>query len=374
MTSLLTWSNVVLTAILPHISEFSARLNLPIPQPITTAQVWGFLPDCEGKVEGIVCLTNGYRFRFEDGYIREFNAPSVYRGLQDPDQIPRYFGEIRLDKDEAIAAARGVLRSLGLSEERLYANFEPRVDLPPTVKNHRIARYEIAWVWPHASIPSVEMEIDASSGKVLMIHMLHHSLEKPDPVVNVPAPAKLAPDPLFPKINDEAEKQAILQRAIPLINEAIERLHLKLAKVNTAKGVQLTGTGSGSAESRIRFHATVVLTDGFEFSFLGFTDKIVLTGFSAPDYFFGSSHDVDVKAFLGARKVANHEAIKLAEGYVKKFNPRIELSGKPKLGWPNLPSNITVPRCMVIWSMDSWYVAVEVDLESGTVKSLYACE
>ncbi len=39
-----TYSNAMLVAILPQVSDFSKKLDLPIPQPITAAQVQNFKP------------------------------------------------------------------------------------------------------------------------------------------------------------------------------------------------------------------------------------------------------------------------------------------------------------------------------------------
>jgi hypothetical protein len=84
------WSNIVLTALLPYVSDYSARLSLPNPQPITESQVSGCLPSMDGKVEGFILLTNGYRFWFKKGHIGHFAAPKTetYYDLQDPRLIP----------------------------------------------------------------------------------------------------------------------------------------------------------------------------------------------------------------------------------------------------------------------------------------------
>ena len=46
------YSNAVLVAILPHVSDFAKKLDLPIPQPITATQVLKSRPSpYQGRVE-----------------------------------------------------------------------------------------------------------------------------------------------------------------------------------------------------------------------------------------------------------------------------------------------------------------------------------
>src|SRR5688572_33312826 len=88
------YSNAVLVAILPHISDFAQKLELPIPAPVTTNHVAHFR--CSPRTDqigGTVWLTNGYQFGFLSGRVGIFRTPQSYFTLQDPNRIPEFYGE-----------------------------------------------------------------------------------------------------------------------------------------------------------------------------------------------------------------------------------------------------------------------------------------
>ena len=71
------YSNAVLIAILPYVSDFAKKMELPIPLPLTMAQVQQFGCDPHiGEVGGAVTLTNGYEIWFAQGYVQELRKPS----------------------------------------------------------------------------------------------------------------------------------------------------------------------------------------------------------------------------------------------------------------------------------------------------------
>ena len=71
----ISYSNAVLMLVMTNVSDFAKRLDLPIPQPITAAQVQKFFPDpIKDSVSGTLTLTNGDRFFFGGGHISAFYA------------------------------------------------------------------------------------------------------------------------------------------------------------------------------------------------------------------------------------------------------------------------------------------------------------
>src|ERR1022692_2479134 len=59
------YSNALLVAILPHISGFAAKLDLPVKQPITFSDVTSSSPSpYKGLIADAVLLTNNYWFLF----------------------------------------------------------------------------------------------------------------------------------------------------------------------------------------------------------------------------------------------------------------------------------------------------------------------
>src|SRR5882762_9268852 len=92
-----------LTAILPYVSEFCSKLAVPCSGPITTNQVARFVPSqIDGELGGYITLTNGAEFWFEHGHINGYRTPASYYDVQDPKQVPRFFGTFKFGKDEAM--------------------------------------------------------------------------------------------------------------------------------------------------------------------------------------------------------------------------------------------------------------------------------
>ena len=58
------YSTALLSAILPHISDFAEKFDLPIERPITVEQVQIFIPNPKGQMEGSLFLTNNAWFHF----------------------------------------------------------------------------------------------------------------------------------------------------------------------------------------------------------------------------------------------------------------------------------------------------------------------
>src|SRR5579885_2219392 len=113
------YSNAVLLAILPHVSNCVQRLELPIPQPITASQVAHFnVSPWNEDVGGSLWLTNHYQFVFGNGYLRAFQSPAnwfnnQYDNWDDVDYFKRYVGKENMTTNEAIEFARHSFYKLG---------------------------------------------------------------------------------------------------------------------------------------------------------------------------------------------------------------------------------------------------------------------
>ena len=85
-----TYSNAVLVAILPHITDVAQKLELPVATPITQSEIRRYFCDPQvGEIGGFVVLTNGYQFWYGKGHVRMFHSPRDYFVLQNPDLIPK---------------------------------------------------------------------------------------------------------------------------------------------------------------------------------------------------------------------------------------------------------------------------------------------
>src|SRR4051812_35239659 len=128
------YSNAALVAILPHVSEFSQKLDLPIAQPVRVEQVEHFNCDPhKGQVGGWLRLTNGFQFWYYDGYVKGFASPDCYYRLQGGEDLTPFFGSVKMSADEAVRLARESLRKLGYAETTLYADGTPKVSKPPVI-------------------------------------------------------------------------------------------------------------------------------------------------------------------------------------------------------------------------------------------------
>jgi len=71
-----TYSNAVLVAILPHLSDCAKSLDLPMSNPITMSEVDDFAPPVYTDVaSGAVWLTNHDWFAFTEGCVDGFRTP-----------------------------------------------------------------------------------------------------------------------------------------------------------------------------------------------------------------------------------------------------------------------------------------------------------
>ena len=87
------YSNAVLAVVLPRFSDAAKKLNLPVPQPITRADIAGihFLPFLSKTFRNpsvSILLKNDWAFEYSFGYVHSVSNGHGYSGLQDPDLIP----------------------------------------------------------------------------------------------------------------------------------------------------------------------------------------------------------------------------------------------------------------------------------------------
>src|SRR5258706_2889146 len=117
------YSNAVLVAILPQVTELSQKLDLPIPVPVTLEQVERFNCDPhKGQVGGWLRLTNGFDFWYDRGHVTGFESPDSSGSLIGLADLSEFYGSVKMSPKEAVQLARDSLRNLGYSETALYAN------------------------------------------------------------------------------------------------------------------------------------------------------------------------------------------------------------------------------------------------------------
>src|SRR6266545_6178139 len=124
------YTNAVLLAVLPHVTDFSQKLDSPPFSEFNTNAVFRVvLHPKAGDVNGTIWFTNGYAFHFARGHITGFFSRWAYSRERDPNAIPKYFAPVKMTKTEAVGLARNAITKLGYPLEWLFADLEPDVTL-----------------------------------------------------------------------------------------------------------------------------------------------------------------------------------------------------------------------------------------------------
>ena len=387
------YSNAVLMAILPQVSDFSQKLALPVPLPITMAQIERFNCDPhKGQVGGWLRLTNGFEFWYADGYAKGFASPDCYYRLQELVSLEEYHGVVTMNKNEAVKLARDSLQQLQYSQTTLYADGTPKVTKPPLVHSRVIPRYRIQWIEPVNGGTSVEMEIDAKQNVLKSLTILNKDLSRAPPTVTVePLPLTpgqppefikdLPPEMLsvFNQLPDSrltpAQQHNLLVAVLPLISDYARKLDLPLPLPVTTNHVTSFDAQFFPNETYLN------LTNGYQFVYC----RGYIYQFHAPYSFFsGYKLDGRIEDYWGKWRMSEREATTLARETIKKlgYSPEtLHLDRKPKVKKPIVIGSNIIPRYLITWTVSTPATEensggiisatdVEVDADKKCVKSI----
>jgi hypothetical protein len=364
-------SNAMLVAMMPYVSDAAKNLELPVPQPITQQQVvrCGITPylDSRGEWGGFgVELQGGWGLGFCWGYLRHFQTTNSYYSLQDPDEIPRFVGPVRMTQAEAVQMARDTLNKLNIPLEKVFAEQEPRVTQPPKTRTGIVPRYRIEWLDPRAST-SVDMEINADSKRVEQFLIAHNpNLRRPWPQIGVTPVLRSCP----PRTNPEYAR-----KLTPIVFQAVDDYGNKLG-LPVPRPLATNHVARFSVEDNGGWpHCELELTNGWRFIYR----NSMVNGYYAPDNLFDSDRrPILIKDFVGKQNITEAEAIKLIGRTLAKLNyptNLVHMDFKPQIVKPALPS---IPRHAFWWNLENEAhddlvskVEAEVDMEKGVLKSLY---
>lgn len=190
-----TYSNALLVAVLMHVSDFAEKLELPIAQPITQAQVQRFIPsEYKNYVAGAVILTNGYRFTFAGGYVAGFQTYSngCYMpedwGVDDYPRCTNFFGTMKMTTNEVIELARTSLQKLGYDLKKIHADRTPTAFSGPMVIDQYgggiIPCCTVEWR-SEGIMDKIRFSINAETKQVLGYSLASPSARRPDPKLDV---------------------------------------------------------------------------------------------------------------------------------------------------------------------------------------------
>ncbi len=378
------YSNAVLVAVLPHLSGFSHKLDLPVATPIAPSQVLEFKCDPRaGQTGGAVVLTNRAMFAFLDGRVTLYRSSQSYYSLQDPELIPRFYGPVRIPEKKAMRIARETIKRLGYQNSVFYADNSPTVTPPRKIGTNVIARYLFQWLDPSRPKPSMEgsvvpalltVEVNASNGRIEMWINNSAATRQRPPTVNV-RPHLQETQNLKPQMAGGQQTlpvngvpaHAFLTAILPQLTEFIGILRLDISTPVTTNQIVSTNYACRILEGQPM--AQFYLTNG---------DRFFYRDGHFSDYY---SHDAMRKfpdegwaeKFPGPINITADAAILMCEnvmvqlGYESTFPRAIPTYAPPR-------GTKTFKRYVFYWrhsGEDSEFASFEVDMETKAIKSVY---
>ncbi len=380
------YSNAVLVAIMPFVSDFATRLDLPMVKPVTVAQVQEFKCSWRSdEIGGSVHLTNGWKFTFLDGRVCRCQSPQSYYSLQDPDKVPEFYGRILVNENQAVQAARQAIKKLGYSEKTLFADKSPVVVSPPHVGTNSIPRYRVKWMEPgnkESNLPLVDFEIDARNKQIQMFALFSTNTFRPQPTVGVKAPVAQSP----PQIRSASRgrkmipvggsySNAFLMAILPQFSEYITRGGFSFPLPVKANQIDFSESTLGIVEDdpyafiNLKNGARFVYSHGQVIAYYA-TNAMQLPG--RPDSWEACAR------FVGPINMSSNDAVALVRQTLKKlgYSEKMLRVDEPPtyVGEPAKWGNGYIARYFPNWK-ESWdgpfRVCAEVDATTKVVTSLY---
>lgn len=199
ITSLLhitaAYSNAVLVAFLPHVSDYAKQLDLPIAQPITVEQVARFnTSPYMDNVGGGLWLTNHYWFCFEWGFVNGFRSPDNWFANQELEGVERFAGKDNMTTNDAIELARSSFVKLGYKPADFHANEQPTSIEGPfdTKKIGHVPYCRVEWTSPKATTREdrahyyqVQFDIDMQRNQVVGMALSSTNFWRASPKIDV---------------------------------------------------------------------------------------------------------------------------------------------------------------------------------------------
>ena len=343
-----------------------------MPTPVTLQQVAEF--KCWPKkddVGGLLILTNQLRVWYYHGYVNGFRTPRSYYNLQDPEEIPRFYGPLKMSQDEALRFARDAIVKLGYSLKETFADQPPEIDLPPKKGTNIVPHYRFQWKDPVFGGTAVSIEVDGGRKMVHELWLTSPFFCRSPPRVSVQAKLRNPRPPVDGNVSNE-----FLSVTLPKISEFASKLELPVK-------VPLIQAHVESVEF-VHFDSDVrtKLTNGYWFV----SRRGAITEFSAPDSVFGRQPPAldpfprPFEEYLGGWRLSEKEGIDLVRHAIKKLGYTVEgfyADRIPAIIKPEPVGPYVVPRYYFQWLTNDAatggtiaMIRGEVDGERGHLKHL----
>jgi len=383
------YSNAVLLAVLPYVSGFAQKLNLPISTPVTPSQVIEFKCDPrKGQIGGLVTLTNGFRFTFLDGRVCVYRSPQSYFSLQDPELVPKFYSPVKVKQKEALQITCGAIKELGYTDSMFHAELAPKVTPPERIGANYVARYRFQWLDPNWPRPRtlggiapvlVDVEVDASTGQIQMLSIASSIARRPSPKIDVIPPllredrsdeqkqlsGGMKTEPVSP-----AYSAAFLEAVLPQLSDFAAKVGLPLRVPLTTDDVDSSRYFCGLLQGKPI--AQLFLRNGDRFNY----EHGHVVAFYAHDAYRKFPYDGRREDFVGKINMTTNEAIALCERAIKNLEYKTKLpkaslgvGGPTSLGGTN-----QFTRYIFYWwkpGEDPEFASFEIDMESKAIKSVY---
>lgn len=361
------YSNAVLKAVLPVFAEAAEKLSLPVPKPITQNDINKFQVQPFREMTVFLLLKNDWVFEYSFGHVRRVQNLRGYGSLQDPDQIPHYYGEVRMTQDEAVQLARNTLTKLGIPLEDVFAEQEPRITPPVHIETNVVPHYRIEWLDPRADgARCVDIHINANTKQIEKISVLSKFIGRPLQINATPVPA-----PDWPSVNPEYARQ-LIPMMFKAIDEYARKLSLPIPRPLTTNNIARVEVHDNEGWP----HSEITLTNGWRFVYR----HTMVNGFYAPDNFFASNdRKIHIKDFKGRWNLTTNQAIETVREALKKLDyptNNIHIEDAKTFVRSASVDREHIPRLSFEWYYEpdgdlQSRLEAEVNADSGKLESLY---
>jgi hypothetical protein len=387
------YSNAVLVAIMPYVSDFAQRLDLPIPQPVTMSQVQRF--SCYARsdqIGGRVFLTNGCAFSFTKGTVLHYCSPRSFYSLQDPDRVPEFYAPAKLTEKQTVEIARQAVKKLGYDDATFSSDRAPKVSRPSPIAKNRVARCLVEWLDPNQdprapmSRSTLKVEVNTSTGAIEMLSLLTPAAWRPDVQVAVHPPVIAGPPQAQPYGGgtrvypvSPAYARAFLAAILPQVSDYAKKAGLEVKVPITRQDVDLPHYECGLVTGLP--YACLFLKTGDRF----WVEHGQVTDFQAHDSYRllpsnSPPQDKPPEKFYGPVKVSAEQALAVVRKAITQLGYPAQvplLRTRPEIVPPAKHGTNYFARYFFNWwreSPDLATAGAEVDASTGKLESLYINE
>lgn len=177
--------------VMESIADWTGKLNLNVPLPVTTNQVRRFYVSDQGGWPHVqITLTNDWQFTFRNSALTYAGSPRrFFESDPLPFRVQDFAGQWRLSEAEAINLARREIAKLGHATGFVHTDFKPRIFRPKEIEGWpTIPRIQVEWNYPDVEHRTqwIQVEVDCGRGTVEALMFDDASFWNRPPPIDVP--------------------------------------------------------------------------------------------------------------------------------------------------------------------------------------------